>query len=77
MIAGCSSAPEQGCQWFHKMMKKRGEKTYSNTIRVEHEIPVVEGLVNVLLGCGPVDIGANSIVGGDDSQDVLLEFMSP
>src|SRR5258706_5277942 len=63
-IAGCSSAPERGCQWFHKMMKKREKKTYGDIIRVECEIPILEGLFNVPLDCGPVSTHASSIEGG-------------
>ncbi len=45
-------------------------------MRAECEIPVIKGLFNVLLGCGPVGTHASSIEGGNGSQQVLLEFVS-
>ena len=59
------------------VLKKKKKKTYSDIIRVEHEIPILEGLFNVPLDCGPVGTHASSIEGGNGGQQVLLEFVSP
>src|SRR5258708_20448925 len=43
----------------------------------QSEIPILKGLFNVLLDCGPVGTHASSIEGGNGGQQVLLEFVSP
>src|SRR5260221_12513603 len=56
------------------MMKKRKKKTYGDIIRAECEIPVLKGLFNVPLDCGPVSTHASSIEGGTAANKCFLSL---